>query len=51
MRLFLKPIYGEAWKAILEHIPENEKNIPGAFVGWDNTLEKDIEAGIYWRHT
>ena len=39
--------YDEAWKAILEHIPENEKNIPGAFVGWDNTPRKGHRGQVY----
>ena len=43
----LKTDYDEAWKAILEHIPENEKNIPGAFVGWDNTPRKGHRGQVY----
>lgn len=29
--------YDEAWKAILNHKPANDKCVPGAFVGWDNS--------------
>ena len=43
----LKTEYDEAWKAILEHTPENEKNIPGAFVGWDNTPRKGHRGQVY----
>lgn len=39
--------YDEAWKAILTHIPDSEKNIPGAFVGWDNTPRKQENGRVY----
>lgn len=32
--------YDEAWNKILTRKPETEKNVPGAFVGWDNTPRK-----------
>lgn len=33
----IKQSYDDVWKAALAHIPESEKCLPGAFVGWDNT--------------
>lgn len=29
--------YDDIWRAALSHCPANEKCLPGAFVGWDNT--------------
>ena len=40
--------YDEAWKAILEHVPSNEKCVPGAFVGWDNTPRKGYRGQVYF---
>ena len=40
--------YDEAWKAILEHVPSNEKCLPGAFVGWDNTPRKGYRGQVYF---
>lgn len=33
----IKQSYDDVWQAALAHIPESEKCLPGAFVGWDNT--------------
>lgn len=43
-----KPIsYDKAWEAILKRKPASEKNIPGAFVGFDNSPRRGNEAKIY----
>ncbi len=34
--------FAEAWSYILNRKPASEKNIPGAFVGWDNTPRKGV---------
>ena len=39
--------YDDAWRAILSHIPDNNKCIPGAFVGWDNTPRKGYRGQVY----
>lgn len=39
--------YDVAWKAILNRNPESEINIPGAFVGWDNTPRHGKNGKIY----
>lgn len=39
--------YDDAWRAILDHIPDNNKCIPGAFVGWDNTPRKGYRGQVY----
>lgn len=36
-----------AWEYILNHHPESQKNIPGAFVGWDNTPRKGFNGRVY----
>lgn len=43
----LKTSYDEAWNAILNHVPEDEKCVPGAFVGWDNTPRKSYRGQVY----
>lgn len=43
-----KPInFDKAWEKILSRKPESTKNIPGAFVGFDNTPRRGKEAKIY----
>ena len=32
--------YSEVWDAIINRNPDSKKNIPGAFVGWDNSPRK-----------
>ncbi len=32
--------YDAVWEKVLERKPETDKNVPGAFVGWDNTPRK-----------
>ena len=39
--------YDEAWNKILTRKPETEKNVPGAFVGWDNTPRKGERGEIF----
>lgn len=39
--------YDDAWKAILDHVPVDDKCVPGAFVGWDNTPRKSHRGQIY----
>lgn len=41
--------YGETWEKILATKPLTEKNIPGAFIDWDNTPRKR-EKGIYLKN-
>lgn len=38
--------FAEAWSYILNRKPASEKNIPGAFVGWDNTPRKGINGCV-----
>lgn len=43
-----KPIsYDDAWKKILKRKPESDKNVPGAFVEFDNSPRKGKNAKIY----
>ena len=39
--------YDEAWNKILTRKPETEKNVPGAFVAWDNTPRKGERGEIF----
>lgn len=39
--------YDMAWEYILKRKPDSEKNIPGAFVGWDNTPRHGKNGRIY----
>ena len=39
--------YDEAWNKILNRKPETEKNVPGAFVGWDNSPRKGERGEIF----
>lgn len=39
--------YDDAWRAILNHIPADNKCVPGAFVGWDNTPRKAHRGQVY----
>ena len=39
--------YDDAWKRILNHVPKDQKMIPGAFVDWDNTPRYGRGASIY----
>jgi hypothetical protein len=38
--------YDEIWDAILKRNPETVKNIPGAFVDWDNTPRKNNRGSL-----
>ena len=40
--------YDDAWKAILNRKPKNDKCIPGAFVDWDNTPRHGERGRIYF---
>lgn len=42
----LQMSYDETWNAVLNKLPENEKNVPGAFVDWDNTPRKGTNGRI-----
>lgn len=43
-----KPIsFDSAWNAILKRKPASSKNVPGAFVGFDNSPRRGNEAKIY----
>lgn len=39
--------YDDAWNAILRRTPDSEKNVPGAFVGWDNTPRHGKSGRVY----
>lgn len=39
--------YDEAWNKILTKTPQTEKNVPGAFVGWDNSPRKGERGEIF----
>ena len=39
--------YDTVWNTIITQEPETEKNIPGAFVGWDNSPRYGERATIY----
>lgn len=39
--------FDETWNAILAHNPNSIKNIPGAFVGWDNTPRKGVSGRVF----
>lgn len=43
----IKKDYDTAWKTILEMKPKSIKNIPGAFVDWDNTPRKGKKGTVY----
>ncbi|HBE81131.1 MAG TPA: glycosyl transferase [Firmicutes bacterium] len=42
-----KASYAAAWQAILDRKPETNKNLPGAFVGWDNTPRKGKAGRVF----
>lgn len=42
-----KVSYDEAWNIILNMKPQSEKNVPGAFVDWDNSPRHKNRATIY----
>lgn len=39
--------YDKTWDAILTHEPGSNKNVPGAFVGWDNTPRKGVNGRVF----
>ena len=43
--------YDELWNNILKRNPESEKNVPGAFVGWDNTPRKNTRGSVVINNT
>lgn len=43
--------YDKAWNKILTRVPESEKNVPGAFVGWDNSPRKGEKGEVYVNDT
>lgn len=42
----LKMSYDDVWQAVLARTPESEKNVPGGFVGWDNTPRKGTNGRV-----
>ncbi len=46
-----KVSFDEAWHYILNRKPDSEKNVPGAFVGWDNTPRKGEKGQVYMGDT
>lgn len=48
---FKKYDYDELWNNILKRNPENKKNVPGAFVGWDNTPRKGTRGSVVINNT
>ena len=38
--------YDEVWQTILACVPESEKNLPGAFVSWDNSPRKGMNSRV-----
>jgi hypothetical protein len=45
--ILVKTDFDEAWNYILTHEPNSDKNLPGAFVGWDNTPRKCERGQVY----
>lgn len=43
----IKSNYDEVWNAVLSHMPENEKCVPGAFVDWDNTPRRQNRGSVF----
>lgn len=43
--------YDEVWQQILKTKPKTEKNLPGAFVAWDNTPRHGKNARVYYGDT
>lgn len=43
--------YDEVWQQIIKTKPKTEKNLPGAFVAWDNTPRHGKNARIYYGDT
>lgn len=43
--------YDKTWNKILTRTPESEKNVPGAFVGWDNSPRKGEKGEVYVNDT
>lgn len=39
--------YDDVWNAVLERKPKTKKDVPGAFVGWDNTPRKENRGRVY----
>lgn len=47
----LRVDYDKTWDRILTRIPESEKNVPGAFVSWDNSPRKGEKGEVYVNDT
>lgn len=43
--------YSDAWKAILDRKPQSDKNVPGAFVAWDNSPRHKERGKIFINNT
>lgn len=43
----IRTSYQKAWDKILQRVPSSNKNIPGAFVAWDNTPRKKMRGQVY----
>lgn len=39
--------YDDVWNAVLKRTPRSDKDIPGAFVGWDNTPRKGHKGRVF----
>lgn len=43
--------YDDVWRAVLNRKPHSDKDVPGAFVGWDNTPRKGNRGRVYINDT
>lgn len=43
--------YDKMWQIILSMKPDSPKNVPGAFVNWDNTPRKGEKGSVFWKST
>lgn len=43
--------YTAAWEAVINRKPSSEKNIPGAFVGWDNSPRHKERGTVFTNNT
>lgn len=39
--------YDDVWKQVLKRVPASSKNLPGAFVNWDNTPRKQERGRVF----
>jgi len=43
--------YDTVWTSVLNELPESEKSVPGAFVGWDNTPRHGSSGRVFINDT